>query len=310
MPRTKLFNWLNNIYSGRSKVNINFRPATNPGKAKGNDLLGRFREIVSDPLNIAINRDSRAGTIEDNFVYLHNGLKVPCFGANAYYEGFSSILIINRGVHEPLEEYVFQELIKKLDTTPTMLELGAYWGHYSMWLKLVRPKATVYLVEPSSKRIQAGKENFKLNGFNGEFIQASVATGLFEVDNFLADSNIEKLTILHSDIQGNEVEMLKSCVKSLEQKCIDYLFISTHSQTLHQEVIDILKHFNYRVEISSDVDSDTTSYDGFIFSSSNLVEKIFTDFAPMGRAQINNAHPNDLFDYLSYLAKLTSNDNH
>ena len=276
MSRISISSWFSNIYSGRSKLSIKFRPITNPGKAKGNDLLGRFREIVSDPLNIAIKRDSRSGTVEDNFVYLHNGLKVPCFGAKAYYEGFSSILIINRGVHEPLEEYVFQEVIKKLNAAPKMLELGAYWGHYSMWLKLVRPQAAVYLVEPSSKRIKAGKENFKFNGFNGEFIQASVATGLFEVDEFLAEYNIEKLTILHSDIQGNEVEMLKGCVKSLELQCIDYLFISTHSQDLHQEVIDILEHFNYRIEISSDVDSETTSYDGFILSSSNLVERIFT----------------------------------
>jgi hypothetical protein len=31
-------------------------------------------------------------------------------------------------VHEPLEEYVFQEVLRTMPEAPMMLELGAYWA--------------------------------------------------------------------------------------------------------------------------------------------------------------------------------------
>ncbi|TYQ28268.1 hypothetical protein PseudUWO311_04875 [Pseudanabaena sp. UWO311] len=267
-------------------------------KANDHDFLGRFREIVSDPLNLAIQRDPRAGFVDGDFVYLHNGLRVPVLGSYAYYGQFSSILVINRGVHEPLEEFVFQEVIKRLPTAPLMLELGAYWGHYSMWLKLVHPNSTVHLVEPELQNINAGKHNFQLNGFNGEFIQAFVGKNQFGVDQYLAEKSIEKLTILHSDVQGYEIEMLEDCTQSLKSQAIDYLFISTHSQKLHLDVISLLESFNYRIEISSDFDNGTTSCDGFIFASNPSIEPVFQEFIPLTRVEIADAQPDFLVDYL------------
>lgn len=273
-------------------------------KAKGDDFMGRFREIVSDPLNLVIRRDPRAGFVDDNLVYLHNGLKVPISGPNAYYGEFSSILVINRGVHEPLEEFVFQELIKQLPTSPVMLELGAYWGHYSMWLKVARSNATVHIVEPKQQNLNAGKNNFKLNGFTGEFTLAFVGKDQFKVDKYLAERNIQKVDILHSDIQGYEVEMLESCFNSLAKQCIDYIFISTHSQQLHHDVQSQLVDFNYKVEISSDFDSETTSFDGFIFASSPSKEPVFRQFRPMSRIQIEEAPPALLIEYLSNIMRV------
>jgi hypothetical protein len=132
-------------------------------KAPDNDFLGRFREIISDPLNILIERHPLAGTLEGGYVHLHNGLQVPISGNDAYYGKFSEILVLNRGVHEPLEEFVFQQLLQKLPTSPRMVELGAYWGHYSMWLKKCRPLANVFLIEPDEKHLNAGRDNFTHN---------------------------------------------------------------------------------------------------------------------------------------------------
>ena len=62
-------------------------------KAGPNDFLGRFREIISDPLNILIKRNSFAGMVDKHgYVYLHNGNKVPLSGENSYYGSFSNIL--------------------------------------------------------------------------------------------------------------------------------------------------------------------------------------------------------------------------
>ena len=53
-------------------------------KAADADFVGRFREVISDPLNLLIERVSEAGILEGNEVCLHNGNRVPAAGAGAY----------------------------------------------------------------------------------------------------------------------------------------------------------------------------------------------------------------------------------
>jgi hypothetical protein len=255
-------------------------------KATGTDFVGRFREIVSDPLNLLIQRVPAAGFVQGNEVSLHNGNRVPLSGDAAYYGAFSQILIINRGVFEPLEEYVFQEVLKKLREDPVMIELGAYWAHYSMWLKKLRPRATAIMVEPNPANLTVGKGNFQRNGFEGVFINALVAKAQFEVDKFFDARNLSHLDILHADIQGYEIQMLEGARATLASTKIDYLFISTHSQKLHTDVVQTLGHFGYRIEVSSDFDNDTTSFDGFVFASSPGATRIFREFIPFGRTKI------------------------
>jgi hypothetical protein len=211
--------------------------------------------------------------------------------------------VINRGVHEPLEEYVFQELMDILPDSPTMLELGAYWGHYSMWLKKMRPRSSVFLVEPSEENMLAGKYNFEQNHYTGEFIQAFVGQGQFEVDEFLRGKGLSHLDILHSDIQGYEVEMLDGSSNTLSNKLADYIFVSTHSQELHDTVIEKLGHYEYRVEVASNFDAETTSYDGFVFASSPRVHALFDDFKPFSRIKILNSQPQELVNDLNGMIK-------
>jgi hypothetical protein len=263
-------------------------------KAESGDFFGRFREIVSDPLNLLIERHPSAGLIEDGLVTLHNGHKVAVSGPAAYYGAFSNILIINRGVHEPLEEFVFQTLMRTMPEKPMMIELGAYWAHYSMWLKQQRPRARVVMVEPEAVNIEAGKANFVRHGYVGEFVQAFVGDGQFEVDDYLAKNDVKHLDILHSDIQGFEVQMLKGARNLIATQAVDYIFISTHSQALHATVKSALARHGYRIEADADVEEQTTSYDGLIFASSPKVAPVLPGFKPLGRQEICNASAEDL----------------
>jgi methyltransferase FkbM-like protein len=265
-----------------------------PPKALGDDFVGRFREIISDPLNLLIERAPLAGTLQDENVVLHNGNLVNVVGDDAYYGSFSRILVFNRGVHEPLEEYVFQEVLKGLRETPLMIELGAYWAHYSMWLQSVRPRATNIMVEPDPRAILVGKRNFLRNTMQGEFIADAVGNGRFEVDAFLQSRSIDQIDILHTDIQGAEVEMLAGARRSLSNHTIDYLFVSTHSQELHAAVSERLVTDGYRIEVSSDFQNETTSFDGFILGSSPKAAQIFDRFVPLGRTQICQSSPHEL----------------
>jgi len=271
-------------------------------KAKPEDFMGRFREIISDPLNLLIRRVPDAGLVTENLVTLHNGLRVPFSGPHAYYDGFSDILALNRGVHEPLEEYAFQQLLNVLPAAPTLLELGAYWGHYSMWLKQHRPQAQVHLVEPVLGHLQAGMANFHRHGFDAEFIHAFVGAQQFRVDQFVAQRGLQQLDLLHADIQGHEVEMLLCCETLLAAGRITYAFVSTHSQDLHCQTAALLRKHGYRIEVQADFDGGTTSYDGFVFASCPQVRPVFLDFAPLTRVDINRSSPQVLAGYVARVA--------
>lgn len=274
----------------------------NPGTLdKGVNFKDRFREIISDPLNLLIPRIPEAGFVtDDEFVILHNGLEVPLTGADSYYREFSNIFIYNRGVHEPLEEFVFGSVIESLRgvAKPTMLELGSYWGMYSMWFTKELTDGNCFLVEASRSNLEAGRRNFVRNGLpHGEFIQGRVGNGGFEIDRFMADAmNDGDLEILHSDIQGAEFEMLGTAESSLRAKRIQNIILSTHSQSIHEDCRDLLLSHGYSISVDSDFDSHTTSHDGLIFAVAKQDDN--DSVMPLGRLGILHASPEELLKSL------------
>jgi len=270
-------------------------------KADPLDYIGRYREVISDPINILINRVRDAGHInQDNTITLHNGNKVVFSGELSYYDDYSNILILNRGVHEPLEEFCFQEVLRQIkQDSPVIIELGSYWAHYSMWFLQRFSNGIAYMVEPDIKNLNCGVNNFKINDYVGTFINEGIGKGYLSVDSLIDKYGIGRVSILHCDIQGGEVEMLEECSKSLSSYSIDYLFISTHNQEIHKSVIDIMNFFNYRVEVSSDFDFHTTSYDGFILATSPKVKPVFNNFNPLGRIDILQSSPKEILNLLN-----------
>lgn len=267
-------------------------------KAQPQDFLGRFREIVSDPLNLLIERHPNAGQVDGDHVTLHNGNRVVARGPMAYYEEFSDILVINRGVHEPLEELAFQEVLRHLPEKPVMLELGAYWAHYSMWLKRVRPEASLNMIEPDARNAKVGQANLDFNGMTGNYREAFVATGQFEVDTWFTETGRDRIDILHCDIQGYEIQMLQGARKALAEMRVDYWFISTHSQPIHETVLKVLRDADYRVELAADFEAQTTSFDGFMLAVHPDRKKISFDNMPLGREEIAQTGPRELISSL------------
>lgn len=289
------------------KITKKYADAEKLGKAFS--FIERYREIISDPLNYVIERVPNAGYVDtNNNVILHNGIRVPVNGDFAYYEEFSDILLINRGVHEPLEEFCFQQLLKKLknESSITMIELGAYWGHYSMWMKQSHPSSRVILVEPNDHNIKVGKNNFKTNVLEGEFINKTVSTEDFIIDRSIEYYNIPKITLLHSDIQGYEFEMLQNASNALSSQNIDYMFISTHSKRIHDSCIQEISKYNYVIEIDSEPEFHTTCTDGFILATNREIDKVFDKFYPIGRLEIANSSAHEILKYIIKLEKFVN----
>lgn len=261
-------------------------------KAADRDFPGRYREIISDPVNLLIRRVPMAGVVAQGMVTLHNGLQVPVAGPGSYYDTFSDILIFNRGVHEPLEEFAFQQMLPLVGPAPTMLELGAYWAHYSMWMQQRHPDARNWMVEAEAANVEVGRQNFIRNQMRGTFIQSTVGTGGFEVDAFMAsDGAPERLSVLHSDIQGFELQMLLGATQTFALQKVDYAFISTHSQDIHAAVVEIMTVMGYRIEVSSDFAHSSTSMDGLVLASHPDRPAVLPEVTMLGREEICGADP-------------------
>ena len=93
--------------------------------------------------------------------------------------------------------------------------------------------------------------------------------------------------------------MFEGYGRTLAERRVDYLFISTHSQAIHAQVVAEMAWFGYRVEVSSDFDHETTSHDGLVFASSRDAVQIFKGFKPIGRTQIVQSRPPDVLKALS-----------
>lgn len=228
----------------------------------------RFKLIISDPLNSEIQK-SHDTNISEGILTLYNGVKVY---NQSYYGNFSDILLINNGIHEPSEEYLFQKVLSRVENeSPLMIELGSYWAFYSMtFLKQFKNGKTI-CVEVGDEELQIGKTHYGLNDLQGEFIQAKVGNGGWSVDEFVEQNNIKKIHILHSDIQGYEAEMLNGAKNTLQNRMVDYMFLSTHSNDLHNQCIGFLLGFGYQVIAQVDL-SNTFCEDGIILAVSPNIQ--------------------------------------
>ncbi|MDA3924618.1 MAG: FkbM family methyltransferase [Kiritimatiellae bacterium] len=234
------------------------------------DWSSRITDVLSAPDNLRIERVADAGRIIKDILVMHNGVKI--YTGSYYGDGMLELLVNNRGVHEPQEEFVFNRVIESLPEKCTMIELGAYWSFYSLSLLNKRPFASCYMVEPVKRNLASGLLNFRLNGCDGVFVNAGVGgvssryPKVVTVDSLCEKYDIDFIDILHSDIQGNEVLMLDGAEKALGQKKVGWWFISTHSNSLHEECVQRLQQKGYEITASVNLE-ETYSFDGLIVAN-------------------------------------------
>ena len=234
----------------------------------------RICEVLKCPDNARIPRVTGAGRVRGGIQLMHNGLGVQ---AGSYYGwGGTRLLRKNHGCHEPQEEFAFLQVLKCLGPTPVMIECGAYWAFYSMWFCKEVPGGSAYLIEPDLENLNFGRRNFELNGLEGTFHRALVGaesgfqpdgSAVICVDHFVKDQKIQRVDILHADIQGSELGMLHGMQKCLADRVVSFLFISTHSEALHVSCQDFLVGRGYSPFISISP-SQSFSVDGVLVACS------------------------------------------
>ena len=242
----------------------------------------------------AIPKVSDAGCVRTSgaarpYQVMHNGIKVY---VDSHYGDFNTEVIRGlKGHHEPQEELVFHEVLKRIAPGSVMVELGSFWAYYSMWFHATVPGATNYMVEPIESCLDAGRANFALNGMHGRFLRACVgrqnmAEVAFKhwdgslvpvrqiaVDTFLDDERIGRLSVLHADVQGAEKAMLEGAPNALGTKRISYIFLSTHTDILHHQCLRILRQHSYGI-VAEYAPSESYSVDGLIVASAEKESRL------------------------------------
>ncbi|HVU38026.1 MAG TPA: FkbM family methyltransferase [Opitutales bacterium] len=227
---------------------------------------------VACPDNAFLPRAPGAGQIADGCQTMHNGLRVH-YGSYHYFpEQMHAILRANRGVHEPQEERAFAEVLPHVAPGGAILELGACWAFYSLWFVTRVPDGKAFLIEADPNCLVQGERNFELNGKTAHRTHAWVGAHsgrapngdpLVCIDDFAVTHQLDRIAILHSDIQGAELDMLKGAERTLRAGRVDYLFISTHGDDLHDACAKFLEERGYTVIASANV-SQSYSADGVL----------------------------------------------
>jgi FkbM family methyltransferase len=233
---------------------------------------------VPDAGNVRVDEKGRRVQV------MHNGLVVA---ADGYYGEFVTQIIERmKGHHEPQEEKVFHEVLKAVPPGSTMIELGSYWAYYSLWFHKAVEGARNFMIEPAKAALECGRVNFQLNGMPGDFTLARIgrtstsgweasgaATASSEaptvcVKDFVREKDIGKVTLLHSDIQGFEYEMLQGCEELITGRQIEFVFVSTHSLKVHFQCLKYLARAGYTI-IAEHTPKESYSDDGLIAAAAS-----------------------------------------
>jgi len=263
------------------------------------DELRRIEMTISCLDSEEIPKVSNAGEFDIDghgpFQIMHNGLKIT----KDCYQGpwMTKVIELLRGHHEPQEELAFYEVLKVLRENPsdlqerTILELGSFWGYYSLWFAKEFPRSQVVCVEPDPIHMAVGQQNFLRNGVMGHFIAAKisqenrirskflcVSDGVVREVESLSFSGIVKragltdVDLVHVDIQGSEIDLLLDLPNVLQETKIRFIFVSSHdlvisgSPTTHQDALRILQENGAFIICEHSV-SESYSGDGFILAS-------------------------------------------
>lgn len=215
---------------------------------------------------------------------MHNGVLVRRGGY--FGEWMSQIIGLLRGHHEPQEEFAFNCVLAGMRPGAVMIEGGSFWSYYSLWFRKAIPDGRSIMIEPAADRLAVGKENFALNGYEGEFLRAYVGDAAqsagdspdgvptVTMDGLLRRFSLERVHLAHMDIQGAELRMLRGSRNALRDRRIDFMFISTHrDDPLHIRCIEVLRSFDYEI-LCEHTMRDSFAFDGLIVARSPQAPQI------------------------------------
>lgn len=91
----------------------------------------------------------------------------------------------------------------------------------------------------------------------GQAIGSGESVKSFRLETLLNSNNIEVVDILHMDIQGEEINVIKDSVNLFSK--INFMYIGTHSKEIHKNILEVLDESN-KFDILFNVPIHETTY--------------------------------------------------
>jgi FkbM family methyltransferase len=222
---------------------------------------------------------------------MHNGLLVE---AGGYFgDWMAEIIRTLRGHHEPQEELVFDQIVRRLseESGPAiMIEFGSFWAYYALWFCRTIPSARAIAIEPDPANLEVGRRNAALNDLSAAvtFVHAAVGDQPGQPLAFPAESNgegyqvnqcdlrsvletagLDRVDLVLADVQGAETTLLERGANDLRQGRVRFLIVSTHHHSIsgnpltHQQALRLLTDLGAHVICEHTV-GESFSGDGLV----------------------------------------------
>jgi len=236
---------------------------------------------------------------EFSYQLMHNGLKVLQGG---YYGAWMCELIKRlQGHHEPQEEKVFYEVVKRAADDGLMIELGCFWAYYSLWFLKDHPHRKAIGLEPDANHLLTANKNANINQLSDQItfvhgLSTMQSTELIDIEtesgqrlqlpgytlaDLLAMAHSTNLEIVHCDAQGAESYVVDQIVKLGQRGHLRFAIISTHAYEItgdpltHQACLQKLQAAGAHIIAEHDV-HESYSGDGLIAASFKPEDKDLT----------------------------------
>jgi FkbM family methyltransferase len=219
---------------------------------------------------------------------MHEGSLVVAGGYHG--EWMSQIIKQLRGHHEPQEELLFHEILKHVALGSCIVELGAFWAYYTNWYLGSVEGSRAICVEPDTNNMSCGQVNLALNHRTATWINAAVGGGSKEMlirhdpkgsevmvpclnmDEIRERAGFPAIEVLHLDVQGAELDLLRSLDNAVADQALRFVFVSTHhasisgSPTTHLDCIRELQRLG-AIILADHTIEESFSGDGLIVAS-------------------------------------------
>ena len=173
----------------------------------------------------------------------------------------------------------------------TMIELGSNQSYYSLLFKhiLGRKLTTNILVECQEENLERGKKEFKNNNCGGIFYLRSIGyydsnynTVIQEIhgnkpverkisavaepitlNEILTENSLAGVDVLHSDIDGSELILLKENELFFMQGKTKHFYLITHQSKSHAQCKEFMQNTPYKLIV--DINAPVISTDSLLF---------------------------------------------